>query len=523
MPGPQNVKKSVFRAATAGTVLGLYLLFVACGSPRPAASDGNMTNNGVVMSGPCTSEGATADCHVETGRVGTIVNCFSGTQTCTGGLWGPCGGGSGTLSTFDLSLAGQSARGGSLVPLAVTASAPSADAGACASNPCNPYCLGIDVDAGALTTGSFTSTSIVGTVKNVSDFPAGAGGPKNAMGSVKYVGSPDRIDCSLQPPYPPADNTHCSSDFCCASYTVGTSTSTCQPWVVTSGDNPIALSNCAKAPGVDFQVGLACQDATTGDVHVPACNRGTGNATTGTVMVAEYSGNPKYSGNADACQNPGSPSASCRINLATKPIAAGKCIDLNVNAGFAGTVPGVTCTSLFSGGNRTMMVNPPATTGYTTLAEGDPCNNYGFHPTSSQGGVCAAYGTQPPPPSSQSFTYNAICPTGSGVRWNQFAYSTTVPNASDVLFAVSTAPRLPDGGAGTFTAPVTAAHPATPLIADPAVCPMSGPAPCPKNLNTLLGAGATNEVLKLDVTLTATSAMPTVTFWQVTFSCIPNE
>jgi hypothetical protein len=409
----------------------------------------------------------------------------------------------------------------------VTSTTPSADAGGCAANACNPYCLGIDTDAGALQTLSFSSTSIVGTVKGVSDFPGGASGPKDAMGADgHFIASPDRITCSLQPPYPPADNSHCSSDFCCAAYAVGTSPNTCQPWVVATGDNPIALTKCAKAPGVDFEVGLACQDTLTNHVHVPACNRGTANATTGSVMVAEYAGNPKYSGDTDACSNPGSPSAYCKVNLAILPIPAGKCIDLDVDKGFAGGTPGVTCSSLFSGGNRTMMINPPATAGYTTLAEGDPCNNYGFHPTTAQGGTCTAYGTQPPPPSALTYTYIATCPLATGVVWNQFAYDTTVLNASDVLFQASTAPLLLDGSTGTFTTPVTIAHPANPILVDPAVCPISGPVPCPKDLNALLGGGppaTTNQVLTLGVTLTATSAVPTVNSWQLTYSCVPNE
>jgi hypothetical protein len=241
-------------------------------------------------------------------------------------------------------------------------------------------------------------------------------------------------------------------------------------------------------------------------------------------MVAEYPGNPKYSGAVDACQNPGTPSASCLINLATKPIPAGKCIDLDVNDGFAGTVPGVTCSSVFSSGNRTMMINPPATAGYTTLAEGDACNNYGFHPTTAQGGTCSSYGSQPPPPSGSGYTYTATCQPGFKASWNQFAYNTTVPATSDVVFKISTAPLLPDGGAGTFTTPVMVAHPSNPLITDPAVCAMSGPSPCPKGLTTLLGAtAAANPVLKLELTLTATTALPVVNSWQVTFNCVANE
>src|SRR5262249_19213077 len=142
----------------------------------------------------------------------------------------------------------------------------------------------------------------------------------------------------------------------------------------------------------------------------------------------------------------------------------------------------------------------------------------------AQGGTCSSYGAQPPAPAGSSYLYTATCLPGFHAKWNQFAYKTTVPSASDVLFKMSTAPLLPDGGAGTFTTPVAVAHPATPLISDPAICPISGPSPCPKNLSTILGAtAAANQVLKLELTLTATTALPTVDAWQVTFSCVAAE
>jgi hypothetical protein len=411
-----------------------------------------------------------------------------------------------------------------LQPLAITPYGPSQDAGSCASNPCNPYCVGIDVDAGDLQPeGGFTSTAVLGTVSDPTTFPAGIGGPKNAMGS-SALSSPTRVACTAGPPYPPTDYKECSSDYCCAAYTVGTTPYTCQPWALNGADNPIAIANCALPTGVDFTIGLACQDS-IGHVHVPVCNRGAGNGTSGTLMVAEYSGNPQSAGTSAVCQNPGSPSASCTINLATRPIPSGKCIDLDVNAANAGSVAGTSCPVLFSSGNRTMMVNPPSTAGYTTLTETEPCNNYGFHPSSAQGGTCSSYGSQPPPPAASSYIYNATCPAGSRAQWNQFAYDTSVPSESQVVFRVRTAPRNSDGGTGAFTAWVQVADVRSTSSPDPATCSISGtPTGCPKNLATLLGDPTSyNPVLEVDVNATATTAVPTVRGWQVTFNCVAIE
>ena len=136
MPTPTaKSKKTRLRTVTIGTLLfgGLCLLVVACEASRPAVSDGVTSGDGITLTVPCTREGATSACHVETGRVGSVVNCFSGTQTCVGGVWGPCGGGSGTLSTFDLSLVGMSAHGETISPLTVTATYPfTAYAASCA-------------------------------------------------------------------------------------------------------------------------------------------------------------------------------------------------------------------------------------------------------------------------------------------------------------------------------------------------------------------------------------------------------
>jgi hypothetical protein len=515
--------------------LAVMLAAQACGSNPPAAGDGHATpatGSGVVQSGPCTTEGQKVACHVETGRVDNIVNCFSGSQVCTNGMWGPCGGTDGTLTSVNTDELKTSSRNGlalgsGLSLMSVFASDASADAGACRSNPCNPYCQGIDVDADSLMPeGGFSTFAVLGTVKTPDQFPGGINGPKNAMSTYAVTSPVAYVPCTQG--HPPGDKKICSSDYCCASFVVNGVATTCQPWAQVAGDNPVALSSCIKATGVDFELGLACNDSTTGNVHVPACNRGTTDATTGSVMVAEYAGNPQYAGSATYCDNPGAPSASCTVNLANAPIKAGKCIDIDMTAKTAnGSTTGVTCAGSPSSGNRTMMINPPATSGYTTLSEGDPCNNYSFHPTTAQGGTCAAYGQQPPPPTALNYTYTATCPPGFAVQWNQLAYDSSVPATSEIIIQVSSAPLLPDGGTGAFTTPVQAADVKSASSPDPATCAING-APdatvCPKNLATLLGPGANNNpVLDVGITLIATTAIPVAKSWQVTFNCIPNE
>jgi hypothetical protein len=400
----------------------------------------------------------------------------------------------------------------------VTASDASASAGGCANNPCDPYCIGIDVDAGTLTPdGVITTTTIQGTLQDITSFPAAK---RNASATPCTIGAP------------PANLNLCSYDYCCSS-----TSSTCVQWI-----DPVKSAACVVNTGVDYTLGIGCQDA-AGNTHIPVCNRGSADSpTTGKLAVMGYPANPNATGASSSpsvCQNSGTtPAEGCLIDLAIKPIKAGTCIDVDVTKGAAGTQSGVKCQSSadFGNGNRTSQVNPPATTSlpsnliaanggsatYTQLAEADKCNGFSFVYT--QVGSCGAYGIQPPPPSGNTFKYVANCPAGTRVQWNQFAYKTNVPNASDVLFQVHTAPLASDGGAGTYSSLVTIAHPATPLIVDPATCSMSGPLPCPKSLYTTLGLpAATNPVLELALTLTSTTAIPSIDSWQVTFDCRPLE
>jgi hypothetical protein len=242
-------------------------------------------------------------------------------------------------------------------------------------------------------------------------------------------------------------------------------------------------------------------------------------------------------GSAAVCTNLGTnPAEGCLIDLAIRPIPAGGCVEIDVARAIAGTLPGIKCASAadFGSGNRASMVNPPSPTNlpsalvgtygastYTQLGESDKCNNQSFVYT--QFGSCATYGVQPPPPAASTYNYKATCLPGYAPQWSQFSYSTTVPAISEVIFAASTATALIDGGVGGFGTPVTLADVKS-SGGDPAVCSISGtPTGCPKDLSALLGPARFNPNLQLAITEIATSALPTVNSWQVSYTCTANE
>lgn len=522
-----------FVAIGASAVVGLNA--VGCGDGRPPASDGPGTS-GNYRTGPCSTNGETVACDVETGRVGNVVNCFNGTQTCQNGVWGACGAGgtSGTLSTVilptDIDI-----DNGALSTQAVSMSDASATAAGCANNPCDPFCLGIDADAGnGIQTdgGVVTTIGALGTTSPFSTFPTAKCGAM-AGGTNCIIGN----GCQVFTPAP--NDNECNYDYCCAhaaDASVG-SIGKCVQWV----DPADAAGACTAASNgnqIDYTMGVGCADSTGGE-HLPVCNRGTANAIAGKLLLYGYSSNPNNistnaSNNTCALPSSGSYSASCVIDLSVNHLNAGKCLDVSL----ASPAPGIVCdgTSLGSG-DRSAMINPPNVTipngasrtaygssGYTQLPEADKCNNYSF--VKNTIGDCVSYGSvSTPPPATYAFTYRATCPSGTGPQWNQFAYNTSAPTQSDDLFAATTQIILPDGGLGTPTSSITLADPGAVGSTDPQVCPMSGPSPCPVNLATKLGANSIDPVLNLTITVTDTTSVtpPTVYSWSITYNCLPNQ
>ena len=125
--------------------------------------------------------------------------------------------------------------------------------------------------------------------------------------------------------------------------------------------------------------------------------------------------------------------------------------------------------------------------------------------------------------SSQSETYEAVCPPGTMPQWGFLAYDTLTPGDSEVVFSVRAATS--QAGLATASPQVVATARSTPT--DTQLCGLGGPAPCPIDLFTVLGKpAATYDFLQLDMTLTPSSGgtnTPTIHDWKITYSCPPSE
>jgi hypothetical protein len=519
--------------ASAGLVVASFVaIALACAcSARPPVLEGEDVGIAILRSGACPVEGETMPCHMQLGQAHDgVINCFNSTQTCVNGAWTTCGGSVGTLSSV-LRLTSHEEQAGDLSIRTVNATSPSAMSSTCQQDPCDYTCVGIDVDAGALQPdGGFSSTVILGTMTPFSSFAT-------AKCSAMAGGTNCNIGAGCKVGYPASGDSECNYDYCCshaAGAAVG-STGTCVQWISS------AAANCTAPPSVDLTLGIACEDTSaTPHVHIPLCNRGATDATSGKVMAYGYSSNPNNvsTSTPNTCSLPasGSYSAGCIIDLSMHHIPAGKCMDLDMYSANAGLMPGVYCDAAnFGNGNRSAMINPPAiavpstlhaaygASTYTQLAESDNCNNYTF--INNSPGTCSSYGSQPPAPAANTFNYTAQCPSGKRLNWNLFTYNTSIPSQSDILFQVSTGTPGADGGPTTFSSPVTIAHPGA-NATDPAVCLLAGAdaGACSRNLATALGTlNAKNPVLQLTVKLTATTAIPTANGWSLTFDCIDDQ
>jgi hypothetical protein len=123
-------------------------------------------------------------------------------------------------------------------------------------------------------------------------------------------------------------------------------------------------------------------------------------------------------------------------------------------------------------------------------------------------------------PATYTQQYEATCPSGKAVHWGYFAYDTITPSTSNVAFKVRTGDTLTSFGATKTLATAT-------LSPNTQVCAMGGPAPCPKNIGSILGLpDASKRYLELIVNLNPSddaTLVPTVNDWQITYSCVDAE
>jgi hypothetical protein len=198
--------------------------------------------------GSC-SEGATQECHVTLSQHGSVLTCYAGTQTCTGGVWGDCVGGA-EFQRF-LPGAGSIERRDPGVDLGNSPADPDApvfhplnlsDAGACPdagfNNPCDPTCMGYPEmpDGGIAITGVGNPGWVSGSIGTL---PPGL--VTKAIQSPCYTAS----DCQLNEYCGnPATNAACSHNKCAPGTPL---TAACDPCVQQICAKPANAACCASA------------------------------------------------------------------------------------------------------------------------------------------------------------------------------------------------------------------------------------------------------------------------------------
>lgn len=459
-----------------------------------------------VRVGPCSVEGETVACHAIVGERGGVIDCFNGSQVCTSGQWGPCDGngpGGGTLSTRSV---GASLAGGGGLRIN---SLSTADAGAfsCATNPCNPFCIGYDETPGTPIVGTSCGSSSVTQVSASMCQISTTYWSDNAIGCT--AASTDDCffgdTCCVKQTAPACGYTNSTKNYCIARRDAA------------CGANP----GCAAK--VDYTAAPAC-DTPDGHSHISLCNRGGVAAPTaaGTKLWLTLFNSSDFRKECGGC-GPGAADdkfaakrGHCSLDLSVNPLAAGACYDFDLTAAIAGTGPAGTSCTMLPTKNLTgawgVYVNSAqsggtfsATCAGKGLAECNDCNNWSAmdigHP------ACPASGSTGTPVSTQ--TYAASCPPGTSVRWGLLGYSASVTAPSTVSFSVQTGPA----SSGPWT-PATAVTVATAPTDHPATCTMAGPSPsCPVDLYSSLAASsggvASTRAAYLNLTATLTTAAST--------------
>jgi hypothetical protein len=282
-------------------------------------------------------EGQTNVCAVPFSGSDGIKHCFKGSQVCSGGYWGACLG-NGSFTSYDPSklepAAGSVGGGGGLRTMSL--SSPAADAGVCAADPCNPYCIGFSECSGTGSTTSYDKAS--NPTSAYANLPAGRRG--NPGSCTQGATNQCRHDFK------------CNTSNSCVEFAVGETSAAC------------ALP--------DFTMGMPCNDGTTWKINV--CNRGTAPAIVGTLKVTAHTSGPSGSvgltcppgpGGAGSFPTGGGAARTAAIDLASTPIVAGGCRSFNVSSLF----PSLTADDITFFMVNTAFAGP-------VLPECNPCNNY---------------------------------------------------------------------------------------------------------------------------------------------------
>jgi hypothetical protein len=549
----------------------------ACGTTKPPFAEGNPTGAPGLLEGPCAPDGRTQACHKTIGQHQGFIDCFSGTQTCMGGVWSDCG--NGEISSHYapnlplVPVTNNTSGSGSIHALGVNP--PPVDSGTsgslCASDPCNPYCM------------SFNATPDSGTIQPIPSVPdvppngqavCSGGGP----GGFTFVGT----SCATCSKGAATLNQCCAQDTHC-----DTGSSTCQWNIVWSGGSDYTDSTCGS---FDLTVNAFCPAASNPPpvANFTVCNRGTqvldapaGTTTKLNIFLDNPSGPSAPSSNCTA--PPVAPSSTKTSSLYSStlasPLAAGACTQVadpginglrhayvyatrsltgnatsgnganpitytttnphGLNTGDGVTITGVTGNTNANVTNQAITVTGASSFTVAATGNGAPggtasiaavlgeCSGAGqgscFNNESDgkDNGSCGSCGNAGGSPVTVTpGAYHALCSDPqTHVLWTYLTYDITA-GSGDVSFKIKTAPDV-SGSPGTYTSFYTVADP--PNGGDPWSRPLSNAV----DLNAALNGppAATNEWLQIQITDTPSGnnpPYPVLNSWALEYSCVPN-
>lgn len=521
---------------------GVFTLLYGCSTKdRPGVGgDTTVGPNGEEI---CTTEGAQRECHQLVGVQDGVKSCLHGVQVCTAGRWSGCGG-NGTIEATNVGIGVSNLAGLTEEEIKIKAGSGTADAQAC-SNPCDPYCRGYDEDAGPL---QLDAALKLDAVVGLNSTPPGFV-DKLLRDKANSWGA----DCERWDTGNSATgwvHSACQSDYYCSRHVDNASTvGNCVQFK--EGPNE---THAAKLAGTtngavecadsypDLTLGTPC--GLLGQVIVPICNRGSAPVPGGTtIRVSEevsslttptaptLKASPTAGAEMAAC--PTFSSNVCSVTLAA-PLLPGACIRFSGAVSCAGALNGNKSLYVNSDKSIRECVIQPRVLGPPVSAHspaGEQARQYG----------CAnnytAFNTSQIPTCIVSFDpktlvvpYSPSCAPDERVQWGKLAWNASTPSSSEIKFEVRVRDRYVDGGFGPWSAWVLVgdAKQLPPPARDPAVCPMSGPAPCPKDLYAPLGGIPQARYADLELRITMNPDItgliaPTLYDYKLAYSCVPNE
>jgi hypothetical protein len=343
-PKKRQTKRSLTRSFVVTVAVGIpgaLAIATGCGASTPEnnnAGPGTAPQGPGVQTGKCDNEGEQRPCHFSVGKAGQVQSCFSGTQTCTAGLWGACGGDGIVTSTVvgsGLNLAPSTpSQGGLHIQAGINVScgdgtcsakkcmggadngkscnAPADCAGAkpcvaaetctscptdcgvcppgapdggvavCTTDPCNPDCQGWTNAPGISSAGGGGGSSVIG-VSGFGQIPAGQL-KKLLNDSCNGGAACDNFGAIGVP----SSYYNCQVDTTCSVQALG-GDGCCHQFAAPGGVQGTDPTNLGVNAGIDITMGPGCSDTESDKYrYFPICNRGALPVPAGTIIKVKY-------------------------------------------------------------------------------------------------------------------------------------------------------------------------------------------------------------------------------------------